>query len=501
MKKRLLALALVLTMCFGTTMTANAAMNISNKMGALDTHNILDENSSKIPKGTLQYMASKFKIEYTQEDLKALKKIFDANLYAKAYPDVAAAYGNDREALWNHYVTHGIKEGRTQINSGFNVFAYISAYPDLRNAFGDDLVAYYVHYANNGINENRKFTTVDAATRAGITVTGLQGQVIARPAPIQVPDLSSYSVPSSVPKADTVIDTPKATTQPTETPKQTEDPSPSVTPTPTPTQEPAPSETPKPSEAPSPSVTPTPTPTPEVPSEPTSCNHSYTLFEAIESQAHFHYAKCKECDEYEKGPDGSKLPLECIYENSVCRDCNRPCNHDNFDGMKQIDGTTIHGPLCKICGYVDTEKAQACKADDFDPVNDAIHNVICKECGGVIRSEDHQYTYTYEKAEDGTPIHKGTCSTCQNNMEGPCKFAEGSNECTVCHNRHTEHQWDSSDGHCKFCGVTCWHEWEDGKCKVCGKTCDHPSQDKDGTCTVCGYHIDSTSGMFENSPE
>ena len=177
MKKRLLALALALTLCFGTTMTANAAMNISNKMGALDTQNILDENSSKIPKGkgTLQYMASKFKIEYTQEDLKALKKIFDANLYAKAYPDVAAAYGNDREALWNHYVTHGIKEGRTQINSTFNVFAYISAYPDLRNAFGDDLVAYYVHYANNGINENRKLTTVDAATKAGITVTGLQG--------------------------------------------------------------------------------------------------------------------------------------------------------------------------------------------------------------------------------------------------------------------------------------------------------------------------------------
>ena len=74
MIKKLLALALALTMCFGTTITANAAMNISNEMGALNTHNILDINSSKIPKGTLQYMASKFKIEYTQEDLKAFKK-------------------------------------------------------------------------------------------------------------------------------------------------------------------------------------------------------------------------------------------------------------------------------------------------------------------------------------------------------------------------------------------------------------------------------------------
>lgn len=394
MKKKLLALALALTMCFGTTMTANAAMNISNKMGALDTHNILDENSSKIPKGTLQYMASKFKIEYTQEDLKALKKIFDANLYAKAYPDVAAAYGNDREALWNHYVTHGIKEGRTQINSGFNVFAYISAYPDLRNAFGDDLVAYYVHYANNGINENRKLTTVDAATRAGITVTGLQGQVIARPAPIQVPDLSSYSVPDSVPKSDTVIDTP----------------------------------------------------TPVSPTEEPGCNHV-------------------------------------------------------FDGMKQIDGTTTHGPLCKICGYVDTENTEACKADHCDSVDDSYHNEICKACGGVIKEEPHQYNYELGIGKDGEPIHKGKCNTCQNEMEKPCVFDEGSDECTVCHNRHTEHQWDSSDGHCKFCGVTCGHEWAYGKCKVCGKTCDHPSKDNNDTCTVCGYHSDSTSGMFENLPE
>lgn len=451
MKKKLLALALALalTMCFGTTMTANAAMNISNKMGALDTHNILDKNSSKIPKGTLQYMASKFKIEYTQEDLDALKKIFDANLYAKAYPDVAAAYGNDREALWNHYVTHGIKEGRTQINSGFNVFAYISAYPDLRNAFGDDLVAYYVHYANNGINENRKLTTVDAATRAGITVTGLQGQVIARPAPIQVPDLSSYSVPSSVPKADTVNDTPKATTQPTE------DPSPSVTPTPTPVS----------------------------PTEEPGCNHSYTIGEPIEDMPHMHYAKCQYCGEYAIGEDGSKLSLECKYENSVCRECNRACNHDNCDGMRQIEGTTEHAPICQVCGGLDLENKERCEADHCDSVNDSYHNAICKACGGVIRSEDHQYTYTNEKAEDGTPIHKGTCSTCQNKMEGPCEFEN--NTCKICDYTHEQHEWVCDTGKCKYCKVVC----------------DHRLKTNDGICIVCGYYSDSTSGMFEIVPK
>ena len=306
MKKKLLALALVLTMCFGTTMTANAAMNISNKMGALDTHNILDKNSSKIPKGTLQYMASKFKIEYTQEDLDALKKIFDADLYAKAYPDVAAAYGNDREALWNHYVTHGIKEGRTQINSGFNVFAYISAYPDLRNAFGDDLVAYYVHYADHGINENRKLTTVDAATKAGITVTGLQGQVIARPAPIQVPDLSS-------------------------------------------------TETPQPTEVPSPSVTPTPTPTPEEPSGPTTCDHSWKegVCETCGKPCEHRWNTSGICEictkscehEYEKGSS-----IDDQYHVLICKVCKHTEKETHtlseVGAMKQ----------CQYCDYTSSEE-------------------------------------------------------------------------------------------------------------------------------------------------
>ena len=182
MRKRILALVLALTVSLCPVMTADAAMIVKNNMGALDTSNILDSNKTKIPKDSLQKIAAGYKINYSAEDLEALKKIFDVNIYAKAYPDVAKAYGNDREALWNHYITHGLKEGRTQINPAFNVFAYISAYPDLQNAFGDDLVAYYVHYANYGINENRKLTTIDAVTKAGITVSGMNGQVIAKPA-------------------------------------------------------------------------------------------------------------------------------------------------------------------------------------------------------------------------------------------------------------------------------------------------------------------------------
>lgn len=453
MKKKILALILALTMCFGTTMTANAAMIVKNDMSALGTSNILDKNSSQIPKGTLQYLASKFKIVYTQEDLDALKKIFDANLYAKAYPDVAAAYGNDREALWNHYVTHGIKEGRTQINSTFNVFAYIAAYPDLRNAFGDDLMAYYVHYANYGMNENRKLITVDAVTKAGYTITGINGQVIA------------------VPKLEPAPSTVESVTEP----------------------DPAPVEETAPTQTPSPSVT--PTPTPEEPLEPAACNHSYTIGEPIQSSLHMHYVKCEYCGEYATREDGSKLPIECYYVNSVCRECGRECEH-NFDGMQQIGGTITHGLLCTICGYVDTENAQECKADHCDSVNDLVHKEICRECGGVIKEEPHQYAYERGTGKAGEPIHKGRCSTCQNEMERPCVFDEGSNECTVCHNQHTEHQWDSNDGHCKFCGVTCSHpSWNsEQKCVECGKECEHEWK-APGICKICNKQCDHSNGI------
>lgn len=37
---------------------------------------------------------------------------FDPFFYASTYPDVAAAYGTDIYALYNHYITLGQQEGR-----------------------------------------------------------------------------------------------------------------------------------------------------------------------------------------------------------------------------------------------------------------------------------------------------------------------------------------------------------------------------------------------------
>lgn len=84
----------------------------------------------------------------------SLKDYFDAKYYASLYPDLQEAYGNDEAGLYNHYLTFGIKEGRTA-SRVFNVNKYRETYTDLDTAFGDDWNAYVNHYAAFGIKEGR----------------------------------------------------------------------------------------------------------------------------------------------------------------------------------------------------------------------------------------------------------------------------------------------------------------------------------------------------------
>lgn len=64
------------------------------------------------------------------------------------------AFGDDEEALFNHFLDYGILEGRWA-NEGFDVIAYLQANTDLRCAFKYNLPKYYIHYLRYGINEGR----------------------------------------------------------------------------------------------------------------------------------------------------------------------------------------------------------------------------------------------------------------------------------------------------------------------------------------------------------
>lgn len=83
-----------------------------------------------------------------------LNAIFDEHYYADQNPDLKAVFGYDRAALWNHYITCGLNEGRV-MNSKLDVVKYKNTYADLSAAFGNNWDAYVEHYLTVGINEGR----------------------------------------------------------------------------------------------------------------------------------------------------------------------------------------------------------------------------------------------------------------------------------------------------------------------------------------------------------
>ena len=84
---------------------------------------------------------------------------FDYVAYADRYEDVREAYGYDRAALYNHYITYGIYENRiaefSQSYSNFNYIAYADRYKDVREVYGYNKAALYTHYTTFGVNEGR----------------------------------------------------------------------------------------------------------------------------------------------------------------------------------------------------------------------------------------------------------------------------------------------------------------------------------------------------------
>ncbi len=89
-----------------------------------------------------------------QQDRSAYRAVFDADYYYNAYPDVAAAIGRNTEALFNHFVSFGVREGRSA-SAEFNPQAYRQKNADLQTAFGSDMAAYCRHYINYGKAEGR----------------------------------------------------------------------------------------------------------------------------------------------------------------------------------------------------------------------------------------------------------------------------------------------------------------------------------------------------------
>ena len=343
MRRKFLAPALVFIMCIGITMTAYAS-----------------------PQADQLQNQPQFTTNATAEELSIIKTLFSAEEYAELYPDVVKAHGNEEAALWDHFAAHGLSEGRA-LSKSFHVFAYRAAYEDLQEAFGNNIIAYYIHYATHGMQENRSITTVPQAVKAGITVTGLRGQVIARPVPVVI--------------------TPTEETNQEET-NHEETGNPVVIP-----------ETPSPEPVPVPSAT--------------VCTHQYITKQLENIRSHAPVCEiCGYTDEQKQEPceAADEYIIDTMYHKRKCKGCDRLMDSDKHQ-------YPTNDFICSVCGYKHEHNYFILKRDNKN------HTKTCTSCNFVF-SEAHKFgvlTTIYSSKE-----HKMQCSDCnyyylEEHTPGECK--------------------------------------------------------------------------------
>lgn len=83
------------------------------------------------------------------------RPVFDPKYYAEQNRDIAAAFGTQEDALFNHFIRFGSFEGR-QASKDFDVERYLEYNPDVAESCVMDKRAAYMHYIEYGMKEKRR---------------------------------------------------------------------------------------------------------------------------------------------------------------------------------------------------------------------------------------------------------------------------------------------------------------------------------------------------------
>ena len=90
--------------------------------------------------------------------------LFDAQYYASLYPDLQAAFGNEQTALRNHWLSHGVAEGR-RASPIFDCAIYFALNPDIAAALGSDCAAAMTHFRDTGLPSEGRRASFDFDVR------------------------------------------------------------------------------------------------------------------------------------------------------------------------------------------------------------------------------------------------------------------------------------------------------------------------------------------------
>ncbi len=96
------------------------------------------------------------------------KDVYDYKYYVKKYPSLKKKYGNDKVAVFRHFLEKGMKKGY-QACADFNVKYYRNRYESLRKRYGMNYEKYYLHYIKKG-----KKKGLDGKTKCGVQEDKIQ---------------------------------------------------------------------------------------------------------------------------------------------------------------------------------------------------------------------------------------------------------------------------------------------------------------------------------------
>ncbi len=113
---------------------------------------VLKLKASSNSSNSSSYVISNGKYIYSGVDY---SPVFNPIYYANKYADLKKTFGNNANALFDHFIKYGAKEKR-QACVTFDVNVYKNNYKDLRKAFGNNYPEYYKHYCKFGKKEGRK---------------------------------------------------------------------------------------------------------------------------------------------------------------------------------------------------------------------------------------------------------------------------------------------------------------------------------------------------------
>lgn len=80
---------------------------------------------------------------------------FDPCFYSETHKDLKRVYGKNYHGLADHWVIHGMREGRDTARQ-FSIQSYIGNYPDLVRAIGKNWIGAWGHWYKYGVVEKRK---------------------------------------------------------------------------------------------------------------------------------------------------------------------------------------------------------------------------------------------------------------------------------------------------------------------------------------------------------